>query len=59
MLNNPKIAITVAAASLILGYADLWRGGTTIAPLLLTVGYTIFVPIAIMAMPRTAKVKDK
>lgn len=59
MLNNPKIAIIVAAASLILGYADLWRGGTTIAPLLLTVGYIIFVPIAIMAMPRTAKVKDK
>ncbi|MEO7359557.1 MAG: hypothetical protein ABI120_04465 [Gemmatimonadaceae bacterium] len=52
MLTNPKLAIGLAAAALIVGYADLWRGGVIVAPLLLTVGYMILVPIAMMAMPK-------
>ena len=38
----------LAAASLIIGFADLIRGGTTIAPVLLVAGYCIFVPLAIL-----------
>lgn len=59
MLNNPKLAIGVAAAALIIGYADLWRGGESLAPVLLTLGYVILVPIAIMALPRREAVQKK
>jgi hypothetical protein len=38
----------LAAATLVLGYADLWRGGETIAPILLVIGYCILVPVAIL-----------
>jgi asparagine N-glycosylation enzyme membrane subunit Stt3 len=38
----------LAAVALLLGYADLWRGGETIAPLLLVVGYCVLVPLAIL-----------
>jgi asparagine N-glycosylation enzyme membrane subunit Stt3 len=38
----------LAAGSLILGYADLWRGGETIAPILLVLGYCVLVPLAIL-----------
>jgi len=38
------IALLVIAA----GYADLARGGETIAPLLLVAGYIVLVPVAIM-----------
>ena len=31
-----------------LGFADLWRGGETIAPILLVLGYLVLVPIAIL-----------
>ena len=37
-----------AAAALILGYADLARGGITAAPLLLVLAYAVLVPIAIL-----------
>ncbi len=30
------------------GYADLARGGDTIAPILLVVGYCVLVPLAIL-----------
>jgi hypothetical protein len=42
----------VAAGTLGLGYADLARGGTTIAPVLLVVGYVVAVPWAIMRTGR-------
>lgn len=58
MLSNPKLAIGVAAAALIVGYADLWRGGESLSALLLTVGYMILVPIAIMAMPKKKSEKE-
>ncbi len=35
--------MTIAA-----GYADLARGGDTIAPILLVVGYCVLVPLAIL-----------
>lgn len=59
MLSNPKLAIGIAAATLIVGYADLWRGGESLAPVLLTLAYVILVPIAIMALPTREVVKKK
>jgi hypothetical protein len=38
----------IALGTLILGFADLARGGETIAPILLVVGYCVLVPIAIL-----------
>lgn len=38
----------VAALAIVLGYADLARGGETIAPVLLVAGYCVLVPIAIL-----------
>ena len=39
---------SLAAASLLAGYADLVRGGETIAPILLVLGYCVLVPFAIL-----------
>ena len=46
-----KPSIRWGAATLVLaaGYADLARGGETVAPLLLVVGYCVLVPLAILA----------
>jgi len=38
----------LAALALVLGYVDLIRGGITVAPILLTIGYCVLVPIAIL-----------
>lgn len=38
----------LAAAALLLGYLDLARGGETIAPILLVLGYLVLVPVAIL-----------
>lgn len=38
----------LAALSIILGFIDLARGGTTIAPFLLVIGYCVLIPIAIL-----------
>jgi hypothetical protein len=38
----------IAAAVIVAGFADLARGGETIAPILLAVGYCVLVPIAIL-----------
>ena len=37
-----------AALTLIIGYADLARGGTVVAPLLLVAGYLVFIPLALV-----------
>ena len=37
-----------ASLSLLAGYIDLWRGGETLAPILLVIGYVVLVPAAIM-----------
>jgi hypothetical protein len=36
------------AITLLAGYADLARGGETIAPVLLVLGYVVLVPLAIL-----------
>ncbi len=41
-----------AVLVLLAGYADLWRGGETLAPILLVVGYCVLVPLAILRAPR-------
>ena len=37
-----------AAAALLIGYADLSRGGITIAPLAIVLGYVVLVPAVIL-----------
>ena len=47
----PRHARALRAATLalmLLGYADLVRGGMTAAPLLLVSGYLLLVPLAIL-----------
>jgi len=39
---------TAALATIAIGFADLARGGTTIAPILLVLGYCVLVPVAIL-----------
>jgi hypothetical protein len=38
----------IALLTIVLGFADLWRGGETIAPILLVIGYCVLVPLAIL-----------
>jgi hypothetical protein len=38
----------VALLTIVLGFADLARGGETIAPILLAIGYCVLVPMAIL-----------
>jgi hypothetical protein len=47
--RNRTIGLWIAALAVIsVGFADLARGGTTIAPVLLVLGYCVLVPIAIL-----------
>jgi hypothetical protein len=46
--SRPLIWWGAAILVILLGYADLARGGETIAPLLLVVGYCVLVPLAIL-----------
>ncbi len=46
--GRARLVRAAAAAALLIGYVDLVRGGTTIAPTLLVVGYVILVPAAIV-----------
>jgi hypothetical protein len=39
---------TVATIVLLAGFADLARGGVTLAPILLVIGYCVLVPLAIL-----------
>jgi hypothetical protein len=38
----------LAALVLLLGYADLVRGGVVVAPILLVTGYLLLVPLALL-----------
>ncbi len=38
----------MAALALLIGYLDLWRGGETLAPILLVLAYCVLIPIAIL-----------
>lgn len=46
--RRPWLWWGIAALVLAAGYLDLMRGGITIAPILLTVGYCVLVPLAIL-----------
>ena len=46
-LPSRRVLATLAAAALVLGFIDLARGGISIAPSLLVVGYCVLVPAAI------------
>lgn len=46
--SRPWLYWGLAAAALLLGFADLVRGGETIAPILLVLGYCVLVPLAIL-----------
>jgi len=46
--RQPRLWWGLAALSLALGYADLIRGGITLAPILLVLGYCVLVPLAIL-----------
>ncbi|MDQ6831047.1 MAG: hypothetical protein M3081_19460 [Gemmatimonadota bacterium] len=39
----------LSAIVLLAGYVDLWRGGETVAPILLVLGYCVLIPVAIVA----------
>jgi hypothetical protein len=46
--SRPWLWWTIALVTILLGYADLARGGMTLAPILLVAGYCVLVPIAIL-----------
>lgn len=46
--TRPWLYWGLAALALLLGFADLWRGGETIAPILLVLGYCVLIPLAIL-----------
>jgi hypothetical protein len=46
--SRPLLFWGIALITIVAGFADLWRGGETIAPILLVVGYCVLVPIAIL-----------
>jgi hypothetical protein len=46
--SRPWLYWSLAAAALVLGFADLARGGETIAPILLVLGYCVLIPLAIL-----------
>jgi hypothetical protein len=48
-VDRPRAVVLRAVAALIiaLGYADLVRGGTVLAPLALVIGYLVLVPVAL------------
>jgi hypothetical protein len=43
-----SLRAAAAAVTLVAGYLDLARGGVTVAPLLLVLGYVVLVPLAIL-----------
>ena len=46
--SRPLVWWGVAMLAIAAGYADLARGGETIAPILLVLGYCVLVPLAIL-----------
>jgi hypothetical protein len=45
---RPLLWWGIAIAVILIGFADLARGGETIAPILLVIGYCVLVPVAIL-----------
>lgn len=46
--SRPLLWWGIAVVVILAGYADLARGGETIAPVLLVVGYCVLIPLAIL-----------
>ena len=46
--SRPLLWWGIALLVIVMGYADLARGGETIAPVLLVAGYCVLVPLAIL-----------
>ena len=46
--SRPLLWWGIALLVILAGYVDLARGGETIAPILLVVGYCILIPLAIL-----------
>jgi hypothetical protein len=46
--SRPLLWWGIALFTIAAGYADLARGGETIAPVLLVAGYCVLIPIAIL-----------
>jgi hypothetical protein len=46
--SRPLVLWGIAAATLLAGYVDLARGGETLAPILLVIGYCVLIPLAIL-----------
>jgi len=46
--THPLLWWGIALLVILAGYADLARGGETIAPVLLVAGYCVLIPIAIL-----------
>ena len=47
LARRAHLVRAAAAAALLIGYADLVRGGITLAPLLIVLAYAVLVPMAI------------
>jgi hypothetical protein len=47
-VRKPALWWSLAALALAGGYADLVRGGDTLAPVLLVLGYCVLIPVAIL-----------
>lgn len=47
-VRRAHVLRAVAAAALLFGYLDLVRGGITVAPLLIVLGYAVLVPAVIL-----------
>lgn len=45
---RPFLWWAIAIVAIVVGFADLARGGETIAPILLVIGYCVLVPVAIL-----------
>ena len=46
--HRAHAARAAAALALTVGYADLARGGSVVAPIALVIGYAVLVPIALL-----------
>ncbi len=46
--SRSRVWWVLALIAIVAGYADLARGGETLAPILLVVGYCVLVPVAIL-----------
>jgi hypothetical protein len=46
--GRPLLFWGLALLTIVAGFVDLWRGGVTLAPILLVIGYCVLVPLAIL-----------